>query len=139
MFCSSAFHTACSKVVVVVVVVGGGGGGVVIVVVAAVVVVAVVVAVAVVAVAVVDVAVVDVVVVAVAIVVVAVVVVVVRTLRFHVSILPTTIAYDPGLLSVLPGMPSLPTIIANYLGYRILTSTVVLITGRSESGFETPI
>jgi hypothetical protein len=61
------------------------------------------------------------------------------TLRLHVSLLPTTIAYDLGFLTIFQDMSSLHTVVTDDLAFWIWTSTVKLILGRSESGFETPI
>jgi hypothetical protein len=61
------------------------------------------------------------------------------TLRLHVSLLPTTIAYDLGFLTIFLDMSSLHTVVTDDLAFWIRTSTVELILGRSESGFETPI
>jgi hypothetical protein len=61
------------------------------------------------------------------------------TLGLHVSLLPTTIAYDLGFLTIFLDMSSLHTVVTDDLAFWIWTSTVKLILGRSESGFETPI
>jgi hypothetical protein len=58
-----------------------------------------------------------------------------------VSLLPTTITYDPGFLTLSHDVSPLSIVVADYLGFRVLirTSTVILVTGRSESWFETSI